>query len=758
MQLRQVRVRDFRSVFADDLGAELTLDLGEGMNTLVGRNNCGKSNVARAIALALDPQAPFDPATDVPGPRPTSYPAVALTFDASEDSAEEDVLLDAALAYEQAVDPTGPWHASSQRVVLEVRLLPAEGSGHRRLETLLTPSGARPTAIEHEAMLALAVERLRAAVRFVLISSGESLQSVLEGNFREILQSVIREQLSDHYERAEEARLEYIHGLQDDLLAPLRDRLRTVVQELFPEIDGVTLAPEVSQVDATLSHVGVTLHDVVDTPLTLKGTGVRGGVLVAMLRYLADNATRGMVFALEEPEAFLHPAAQEDMRDALERLADRSDVSVLVTTHSPFVISRSPRGRVFGLTKDRQGRTRVTSSAAGDEPHAPLVGELFREVTFEELLRRATELPEGKRAVLLVEGWGDLQYLELVCERVGRPDLIADLHIQPAGGCRKIVAQAVVARAASEELPVGVLVDNDEFGRQARNDLKSKFDFQPGKDLFSYADVFPKDERGYDYEAEDLFPPEIIASFVTEHGSGIIEGSWKRPDGHFHYDLDVGGKELLLAHLSAVVKPHHCERWVALLAHIRTGLGLGVPEAGDAPGTDADGNGGRGVLVVADRAEHARYLRDFAVLLAPDRPLDPSVTHLAFYAEGEVKREVPRIRAQYGSLRCSPETVTQLRAAGTPNDQRVADLVEAWLAEEAVVAGSVHQLLLLSSTDAADALELPREIRNTKTTSGGKPMAWVVLQKLVPFDALAAAPPTTDELDLLIALSEGEAN
>lgn len=749
MQLRQVRVRDFRSVFADDLGTELVLDLGEGMNTLVGRNNCGKSNVVRAIALALDPQTPFDPSTDVPGPRPTALPVITLTFDASGGTAEERALVEAALAYEKAVEPNGPWHGAHQRIVLEVRILPEASGGLRRVETLLTPSGARP-APEHQALLDAALGRLRWSVQFVMISSGESLQSVLEGNFRVILRSVIQEHLADHYERAEQARRDYIGGLQGDLLAPLRDRLRTVVGDLFPEIGGVTLTPEVSDIDATLSHVGITLRDVVDTPLTLKGTGVRGGVLVAMLRYLADNASRGMVFALEEPEAFLHPAAQEDLRDELERLAARPDVSLIVTTHSPFVISRSERGRVFGLTKDHTGRTRVTSQARGDEPHAPLVGELFREITFEELLRRATQLPPGKRAVLLVEGLGDQQYLELAAQRLGRPELLADIDIRPVGGCSQIVTQAVIARAAMPDLRVGVLVDNDTPGKNARKDLAEKFRFQNGRELFSYADVFGKDAKQYPYEAEDLFPPELVEEFVAEHGFQVVDGSWKRPDGSFHYDLDGDAKELLSAHLHARVTARHCERWLTLIAQIRAGLGIGVPEP--AMPRDADGEvaAGGDVLIVADREEYGRYLRDFAALLPADRPVGASVTHLGFYADGAVKREVPRIRAQYGSLRMAPETVSQLRSTGAVNDQRVADLIEGWLEEDAVVAGSVHQVLLLSSPDASDALLLPSEIPNTKQTPTGRPMAWVVVHKTIPFAALTTGPSTTDDLDAAI--------
>lgn len=100
--------------------------------------------------------------------------------------------------------------------------------------------------------------------------------------------------------------------------------------------------------ERTLSSVEVRLGDVITTGLSDKGTGVRGGVLVAMLQYLAEQSKRSLVLAVEEPEAFLHPGAQEAIRDELVALARRVDVTLLVTTHSPYVISRTPRPRHGG--------------------------------------------------------------------------------------------------------------------------------------------------------------------------------------------------------------------------------------------------------------------------------------------------------------------------------------------------------------------------------------------------------------------------
>lgn len=93
-----------------------------------------------------------------------------------------------------------------------------------------------------------------------------------------------------------------------------------VLTGLFPEVRAVSLVPDVFDIDRTLSEVAVNITDRSTTPLAENGTGMRGAVLVAMLRYIAGQTRRSMVFALEEPKAFPHPGAQEALRDDLEKL------------------------------------------------------------------------------------------------------------------------------------------------------------------------------------------------------------------------------------------------------------------------------------------------------------------------------------------------------------------------------------------------------------------------------------------------------
>lgn len=125
---------------------------------------------------------------DTPGPRPFSLPIITLRFVADGAHTEEQQLLQAAADYENGLGG-GNSTFSKGELVLQVAFRQVAG-GYQRRERLLTPDDRTPSKPEDEERLATTLAKLPDAVRFVLISSGESIASVLEGNFREILHSV----------------------------------------------------------------------------------------------------------------------------------------------------------------------------------------------------------------------------------------------------------------------------------------------------------------------------------------------------------------------------------------------------------------------------------------------------------------------------------------------------------------------------------------------------------------------------------------
>jgi hypothetical protein len=73
-RISELRLRDVRSVW----GEPIEVPLGELVTVLVGPNRAGTSNVAWAIAAALDPAQAFRPDRDLPRRRPDGRPEVAV--------------------------------------------------------------------------------------------------------------------------------------------------------------------------------------------------------------------------------------------------------------------------------------------------------------------------------------------------------------------------------------------------------------------------------------------------------------------------------------------------------------------------------------------------------------------------------------------------------------------------------------------------------------------------------------------------------
>lgn len=80
MKLRTISIRNFRSYTVMKGEPPQKLELGDGPNILIGPNNCGKSNLLRAVALALQESGGvnFDPETDIPSQLSLTFLAIRI--------------------------------------------------------------------------------------------------------------------------------------------------------------------------------------------------------------------------------------------------------------------------------------------------------------------------------------------------------------------------------------------------------------------------------------------------------------------------------------------------------------------------------------------------------------------------------------------------------------------------------------------------------------------------------------------------------
>ncbi|MGV0734470.1 ATP-dependent nuclease [Mycolicibacter sinensis] len=565
-----IKIRNFRS-FIDD--HEFPLD--DGVNYFVGPNNCGKSNLISAVELALDANKSFEPTRDRPSftqggvgkPRVTR---ITLTFKKTDDAGPQETLLRYAKQYERAL------RKKHNRETRQRGRTYAEDGEIRRVVTF-GADGARQVSYEAKGLGAVSMpvdskehqnleRQFLKVVRFVVLHSGEDLRSVLSGQFREVLQLVIKDHLANEQRDVDDLRDKYVDGLKLTLLGPLRDKLQNHVSAMFPEVQIVDLHPEVRTLDETLSSVGIELGDSAMTELTGKGTGVRGAVLIAMLQYLAEQGKRSLVLAVEEPEAFLHPGAQTQIANELERLAIHSEVSLLVTTHSPHIISRSPNDRITELEKNSAGQTSVAATASGDDDRAELLGSLFTDSGLARILERATSVPTGVRGVVVVEGYTDETFLRYGLEAAARLDLIEDLHFISANGAKDAVIRAVLTSSATSA-PVIVILDHDEHGRTAAETLV-RLNWRKNEGILTLKEWPGKcRDQSHDIEIEDLIPVRIARKISKPLGIDAYD-SMLKCGTRTHYRYSHAWKNEAVDELKLHLRGENCSNFVWLAEEI----------------------------------------------------------------------------------------------------------------------------------------------------------------------------------------------
>ena len=114
------------------------------------------------------------------------------------------------------------------------------------------------------------------------------------------------------------------------------------------------------------------------------------------------------------------------------------------------------------------------------------------------------------------------------------------------------------------------------------------------------------------------------------------------------------------------------------------------------------------------------------------------VSHMGFYSDGALQREVPKILERIDPVPWTPEEIERRRRSGSSRDKRIADVIKAsrgfgWTDNE-------YQLFLLTQQDERGRRDghvtLSSELANQRT---GRGSAWVRRQRYVAVAALRSA-------------------
>lgn len=135
-----------------------------------------------------------------------------------------------------------------------------------------------------------------------------------------------------------EEAIKIIADLQEPILRRLENEIKEPLEEFLPKINDVTIdIPDTDIRYSLRNSFDVIIDDGVPTSLEYKGDGVKS---LASLALLKSQVTEGSasIIAIEEPESHLHPGAIHQLIDVIQELSNNHQV--IISTHNPAFTDR----------------------------------------------------------------------------------------------------------------------------------------------------------------------------------------------------------------------------------------------------------------------------------------------------------------------------------------------------------------------------------------------------------------------------------
>ena len=267
--------------------------------------------------------------------------------------------------------------------------------------------------------------------------------------------------------------------------------LLSSIQLYLPEIAGIQLDSESVQQQQLVRSL--TVSDSVTTDIESKGDGVKSLITIALLQELARDKgdSHGVLLALDEPEAHLHARAIRNIEALLRSISDEQQI--LLATHHQLLVNRNDVSSNIIVAKNRAHPAKDIAD--------------IRQALGVEL---ADNLSSAE-VVVLVEGLSDIRIfarlLSDVNVEVGDAIRTRRVVLKATRGTGKLASIINVERSNLSK--VVAVVDKDDAGTDA---VKKVIE----TNVLDQRDLFQIGGLSKEVEVEDLIQPSVYLPALTD--------------------------------------------------------------------------------------------------------------------------------------------------------------------------------------------------------------------------------------------------
>lgn len=517
MKIKSFKIRGYRTI-----KDEIELSFHKKMATVVGPNNCGKTNLLRAIQLfftGYDNKLGYSHLEDFSRGQKSLQTSVQMVVEGIDQEADPETYS----TLEQILELLKVSHNISEPLTLYLTFSALSNPSYRVFPTNKRPKGNE--AATYSRLERKLFESIFEKISVHYIPSEKTVPQIYESLIQPFL---IRE----------------VHEVMRSKVAEMSAALNSVAEGVTEMLDeagvpgfqiGFDLPSDPLKI---FGSIDFTIEDNNKTLATEKGMGIQSIALLSSIYWISEKErSEGKIplWLVEEPEAFLHPELIRQSAAIVRKVASESNL--VVTTHSLGFVPSDPE-EVIGLSL-KGGWSQKHKFSTYNEATSHIRSALG--VKFSDFYNLS-------KANIFVEGKTDRAYLEYLFDFVKSapetaerfPTLLSDdTSIHDFDGTKGLEGFLRATYAfISKEVKSVTLFDGDAAGDAARRALVSYFgnknyQFSPNRDY-----VIVKDR----FAIEGLAPVEFLSELSDAHPNWFEGFGFDSQGGLLPFKVKDGNK------------------------------------------------------------------------------------------------------------------------------------------------------------------------------------------------------------------------